>query len=938
MTTGIGSPIAGALASGNLVGLIPALAPLPPPDLTVSMTDSGSGVFHPGDVGDTYTITVSNANSTATSGTVSLADALPAGLTATALSGSGWTTSLSPLTATCSNPLLGYSSYPALTLTVSVASGASGNVTNTATVSGGGETNTANDTASDTVAITPPADLTVGMTDSGNFKQGDAADAYTITVTNAGAGATAGTVSLVDTLPTGLTATALSGAGWTTNLSTLTATRSDALAAGASYPALTLTVSVAENAPASVTNTAVVSGGGETNAANDTASDTTSVAVVVPAVTSTNPSLTGGTVAAGATTLTITFSEAMSGARNRRELRTPQRRPRRAVQHVRRRHWPLGVAYSGDTATLTFSALTESVYRLTVKDTITNTAGVALEGNGAPGGNWASDFVVVSSGALLGGAATVSVGSTPDDVKAGDFNGDGILDLATANYAANSVSILLGNGSGGFTLNQTLTTDLNGPNALAVGDFNGDGKLDLAVANLGSANSNSTVTIFTGNGNGTFNLSSNVTVGREPDALAVGDFNGYPDLVVANYGSSGRHSSVQILLNNGTGGFTAKTAYTTNMDEPAAVAVGNFNPSGNLEVAVANQGNSEVAVLVGSSSGALSSAATVTSGISSPTSIAVADFNGDGHPDIVVGNYSTSGSTIGVLLNNGSGGFSSAADYSSGGAGAYGVAAADFNGDGYPDVVVTNYDSNTIGVLLNNDNGTFSAATLFNTGSGSGPFAVATGDFNGDGKPDVVVTNALHQRRGGPAERLRPRFGCPDHAERLHLQRRRRRVWNGRVRLRQRQRQLQRRSQRLEWLWPADGRGLPGQRRRGDIQPGGQRAEPHPELRHGRRPDRLSRSQRARHRRAGLRPHRRYVRQLHRVVDFDHGADHRQPRPECDDDALCHVRRRLDRRSGRSVDRHGRRRRAGDRHLHPRPAELAADLGDPHRRRPPMDL
>ena len=286
MATGIGSPVANAL--------IPALAPSPKPDLTVSVTPSGSGVFHPGDVGDAYTIEVANSGTAATSGTVSLVDALPPGLTATALGGSGWTVNLSTLTATRSDPLAAGASYPALTLTVNVASGASGSATDTATVSGGGA---ANDTGSDTVTIAPPADLTVAMTDSGNFKQGDAADTYAITVSNSG-GPTGGTVSLVDSLPSGLTATALSGSGWTVNLSTLTATRNDVLAAGASYPALTLTVSVAENSPANITNTATVSGGGETNAANDTARDTTSVAAVVPAVAGTTPSLAGGTLTA----------------------------------------------------------------------------------------------------------------------------------------------------------------------------------------------------------------------------------------------------------------------------------------------------------------------------------------------------------------------------------------------------------------------------------------------------------------------------------------------------------------------------------------------------------------------------------------------------------------------------------------------------------------
>lgn len=129
-----------------------------------------------------------------------------------------------------------------------------------------------------TIDYTVPPDLTVTKTHTGNFKQGDTGDTYTITVTNGGAGPTAGsTVSLVDTLPTGLSATGFSGTGWTVNLSTLTATRSDILAAGAGYPALTLTVAVSATAAASLTNTATVSGGGEVVTNNDTASDVTTI-------------------------------------------------------------------------------------------------------------------------------------------------------------------------------------------------------------------------------------------------------------------------------------------------------------------------------------------------------------------------------------------------------------------------------------------------------------------------------------------------------------------------------------------------------------------------------------------------------------------------------------------------------------------------------------
>ena len=234
--TGLGSPAASTLVP-DLAGVTAT------PDLTV--TSSHSGNFHPGDVGDTYTIEVSNTSLAATSGTVTVVDTLPTGLTATGFGGTGWTVNLSTLTATNTNTLAGDSSYPALTLTVNVATNAPSSVTNTVTVSGGGSASP--DTATDVTTIAQYSDMTIASAHTGNFKQGDTGDTYTITASNVGLGPTAGTVTVVDTLPTGLTATAFSGTGWTCNLSTLTATRSDVLAAESSYPALTLTVSVATN-------------------------------------------------------------------------------------------------------------------------------------------------------------------------------------------------------------------------------------------------------------------------------------------------------------------------------------------------------------------------------------------------------------------------------------------------------------------------------------------------------------------------------------------------------------------------------------------------------------------------------------------------------------------------------------------------------------------
>src|SRR4029434_8869693 len=127
------------------------------------------------------------------------------------LSGTGWTCTLASLTCTRSTALGAGASYPVITLTVNVSSTAPASVTNTAAVSGGGEVNTANNSASDVTAIGAVPDVTVTKTHAGAFTQGQVGAIYTLTVNNVGTGATAGTVTVTDTLPSGLTATGLSG-------------------------------------------------------------------------------------------------------------------------------------------------------------------------------------------------------------------------------------------------------------------------------------------------------------------------------------------------------------------------------------------------------------------------------------------------------------------------------------------------------------------------------------------------------------------------------------------------------------------------------------------------------------------------------------------------------------------------------------------------------
>src|SRR5208283_3700267 len=147
-----------------------------------------------------------------------------------------------------------------------------------------------------------------------------------------------------------------------------------------------------------------------------------------------------------------------------------------------------------------------------------------------------------------------TVGSGPQSVAVGDFNGDGKLDLAIANRGSNTVTVLLGNGTGGFKAAPGSPFPAGTqPYSVAVGDFNGNGKRDLAIANGGSNNK----TVLLGNGMGGFTPApkSPFTVGTQPYSVAVGEFSGddKTDLAIANNASF----NVTVLLGNGSGGFTA---------------------------------------------------------------------------------------------------------------------------------------------------------------------------------------------------------------------------------------------------------------------------------------------------------------------------------------------------------------------------------------------
>ena len=268
------------------------------PVLSISKTHLGSapagGLVH-------YTLSVSNAaGSGPTSGTVTVTDTPPSGLTLGSMSGSagtGW--SCGGNTCSRSDVLAPGSSYDYISVAATVAANATSPQVNVATVSGGGS---ATASASDSTPIVP-ASLSIVKTHTGVFTQGQQGT-YAVTVSNAGIGATGGAVTVTDNLPTGLTLVSMVGTGW--SCASNACTRSDSLAAGGSYPPITVTVAVSSAAPSTVTNVASVSGGGSTGAS---ANDPTNISVPTYAISG---SVTVGGV--GLSGVTVSLSGTLAGS------------------------------------------------------------------------------------------------------------------------------------------------------------------------------------------------------------------------------------------------------------------------------------------------------------------------------------------------------------------------------------------------------------------------------------------------------------------------------------------------------------------------------------------------------------------------------------------------------------------------------------------------
>jgi hypothetical protein len=237
-------------------------------------------------------------------------------------------------------------------------------------------------------------------------------------------------------------------------------------------------------------------------------------------------------------------------------------------------------------------------------------------------------------------------GSRPSTNESADFNADGNMDIAVGNSTGDSVTVFLGNGSGGFLSIRNYQA-AGGIRGLSVADLDGDGDADIVTANRSGNN----IAILLNNGNGTFGPRTVMEAnGNAETACAMADANGdgVLDLFVGAYASN----EIILLLGNGTGGFTYSTKVAAGGSGPWMIAVGDMNRDGNVDVVSANSGSANCAVILGNGAGGLAPAVTYPTG-SFPLAIDVGDIDGDGDLDLVTSNYS--GGNWSVYENNGSG-------------------------------------------------------------------------------------------------------------------------------------------------------------------------------------------------------------------------------------------------------------------------------------------
>ena len=344
-------------------------------------------------------------------------------------------------------------------------------------------------------------------------------------------------------------------------------------------------------------------------------------------------------------------------------------------------------------------------------------------------------------------SSRIPVGDSPGWVVIADLNSDAKMDILVANAGGRSVTVLLGDGKGNFK--QAAGSPFaagDEPADIAVGEINNDGKVDLVIANHGTKY----VTVLLGDGRGGFSVAPNspftVKSDPHPHGVALADFNGDRklDIVVDDW----QNNNVTVLFSDGKDGFVSPgVSFAVGKMPYHKVRAADVNGDGKPDIITTNMEGNNATVLLGDGHGGFKqSAGSPFATGDSPFHVAVGDLNRDGKPDLAIAKYSghasdPSADGVAVLVGDGRGGFQpmSGSPFPTTGRASGCVAIGDINGDGLPDVAVANGASDNVTVLLGSNKGTLTPGATFSVGRS--PYALAVGDLNGDGKADIVTAN-----------------------------------------------------------------------------------------------------------------------------------------------------------------------------------------------------